>query len=148
MRSGTRPPCPEHAAPRAPRHGPNVTNASELPGGRAAERSECPSSEASPERHVTFSQAADGGQTSRARMSTLSAADYSAGQRLRATVHEPGSLGLSGPHTATASEPTRPDPRKGTTSEMIAFNWFGQGWVIPGANTAFLTSLIAATLLA
>jgi len=30
---------------------------------------------------------------------------------------------------------------------MIAFNWFGQDWVIPGANTAFLVSLIAATLL-
>jgi hypothetical protein len=30
---------------------------------------------------------------------------------------------------------------------MIAFNWFGQGWVIPGANTAFLVSLTAATLL-
>ena len=30
---------------------------------------------------------------------------------------------------------------------MIAFNWFGQDWVIPGANTAFLTSLIAATLM-
>ena len=30
---------------------------------------------------------------------------------------------------------------------MIAFNWFGQDWVIPGANTAFLVSLVAATLL-
>lgn len=30
---------------------------------------------------------------------------------------------------------------------MIAFNWFGKGWIIPGANTAFLTSLIAATVL-
>ena len=30
---------------------------------------------------------------------------------------------------------------------MIAFNWFGQDWVIPGANTAFLVSLIAATLM-
>jgi hypothetical protein len=30
---------------------------------------------------------------------------------------------------------------------MNAFNWFGKGWIIPGANTAFLTSLIAATLL-
>jgi len=30
---------------------------------------------------------------------------------------------------------------------MIAFNWFGPDWVIPGANTAFLVSLIAATLL-
>jgi hypothetical protein len=30
---------------------------------------------------------------------------------------------------------------------MIAFDWFGTGWVIPGANTAFLTSLIAATVL-
>ncbi len=30
---------------------------------------------------------------------------------------------------------------------MIAFNWFGKGWIIPGANTAFLTSLIAATAL-
>jgi hypothetical protein len=30
---------------------------------------------------------------------------------------------------------------------MNAFNWFGKGWIIPGANTAFLTSLIAATVL-
>lgn len=33
------------------------------------------------------------------------------------------------------------------TIEMIAFNWFGKGWIIPGMNTAFLTSLIAATVL-
>lgn len=28
---------------------------------------------------------------------------------------------------------------------MIAFDWFGTGWVIPGMNTAFLVSLIVST---
>jgi hypothetical protein len=30
---------------------------------------------------------------------------------------------------------------------MVAFNWFGTNWIIPGANTAFLTSFIAANLM-
>ncbi len=74
-------------------------------------------------------------------MSTTRGIRLQCRSRLRASVHEPATIGTS------ARTADRERTRKVTTSEMIAFNWFGQDWVIPGANTAFLTSLIAATLL-
>jgi len=74
-------------------------------------------------------------------MSTRAASDYSAGHDFVRVFTSRTTIGTS---SRTAD---RNDSRKGTTSEMIAFNWFGQDWVIPGANTAFLTSLIAATVL-
>jgi hypothetical protein len=82
---------------------------------------------------VTFSQTLGGGQTWRGEDADALGVRLQCRSRLRASLHEP----IRDPN----------DARKGTTSEMIAFNWFGQGWVIPGANTAFLVSLIAATVL-